>query len=154
MGLFVTLLNIIGNISRFGEFNCRFGEFNCRFGVLREFARKGLIYSPVFAAKPQFCGRNRQNSRFNANVREFAEASDAGGPDRLVVAERDRRARPVGRGLRQVHGGAEVAQPADWCVARDRPAVDIGWRDLVRDVLERSVGYLAAADQPMPGLRQ
>jgi hypothetical protein len=59
---------------------------------------------------------------------------DAGGPDRLVVAERHRGASPVGRGLGQLHGGAEVTQEPDRRVAVDRPAVDLGLRDLLRDV--------------------
>jgi hypothetical protein len=51
-----------------------------------------------------------------------------GGPDRLVVAERDRGAGPIGRGLGEVHGRPEMAQLPDRRVAVDRPAVDVGLR--------------------------
>jgi len=47
-----------------------------------------------------------------------------------------------------------MAQPTDRGVAVDRPAVDLGLRDVLRDILEGGLGHLAAIDQPTPGLRQ
>ena len=58
----------------------------------------------------------------------------------LVVAERDRGTGPVGRRLGELHGEAEMAQPAGRCVAADRPAVDIGFRDLFLRFLDRGLG--------------
>ena len=43
-------------------------------------------------------------------------------PDRLVVAERHRRARPPRRRLRQLQDRREMSQLANWRVARHRPA--------------------------------
>jgi hypothetical protein len=79
---------------------------------------------------------------------------DAGGPDRLVVAERHRGAGPIGRGFGEPHGRPQMAQAADGRIAVDRPAVDVGLRDFVRHVLERRFGHFAAVDQPAAGLRQ
>jgi hypothetical protein len=47
-----------------------------------------------------------------------------------------------------------MAQPADRSVAVDRPAVDVGLRQLFRHILERRAGDLAETDKPGAGLRQ
>jgi len=44
---------------------------NSRFGWLREFAGKGLILLAGFAAKWQWQGEKRKNSRFHWKNREF-----------------------------------------------------------------------------------
>jgi len=62
---------ILGENSRFGEFNSRLGRREFPFALLREFARKGLIYLAVFAAKMAGAGENRRNSRFVGKNREF-----------------------------------------------------------------------------------
>lgn len=73
-------------------------------------------------------------------------------PDGLVVAERDRGAAPTRRGLGEARGEPEMAQPTDRGVAPDRPPVDVGLRDLLWHVLERSGGYLATSDWRWSGL--
>src|SRR5437870_2122170 len=47
-----------------------------------------------------------------------------------------------------------MAQPTDWRVARDRPALQLFGDEFLRHVLELGLRYLAASDQPAPGLRQ
>src|SRR5262249_32661956 len=84
---------------------------------------------------------------------QCAGSCGLGEPNGLVMAERDRGARPAGRGLRETHGGAEVA-PSDRRVALDRPAVEVGLREFFRYVPEGTFRHLAEADEPAPGLRQ
>jgi hypothetical protein len=59
----------------------------------------------------------------------------AGGPGGLVVAERHRGPGPIRWSLGEAHGWPEMAKTADRRVAVDRPAVDVGLRDLFRHVL-------------------
>jgi hypothetical protein len=51
--------NLLGDNSRFGEFNSRLARANSRFAVLRELAGKALICLTVFAAKRGLRGSNR-----------------------------------------------------------------------------------------------
>src|SRR6266567_8606599 len=62
---------IIPDNSRFGRFNSRLGRANSRFGPLREFTGKCLSRLAFFAAKRQFSGQDRENSRLNGNNRDL-----------------------------------------------------------------------------------
>src|SRR5207237_3915029 len=75
-------------------------------------------------------------------------------PHRFVVAERHRGPRPTRRRLGEAQHRPEMAQPTDWRVARDRPALELFGGEFLRHVLELGLRNLAASDQPAPGLRQ
>src|SRR3954452_16174695 len=74
-------------------------------------------------------------------------------PGRFVVAERHRRAGPVGRRLGKLHGRLQVLELADRGLALDRPARQLLRRELLRHVLQLDFGHLAPTDEPAPALR-
>src|SRR6516165_10353138 len=66
---------------------------NSRFTLLRELARKSLIWLAVFAGGRPFYDENRQKSRYNGKKREFAPAGRAGGAVNTAGRRSSRRAR-------------------------------------------------------------
>ena len=78
MGLFLVLFwysAVAGDAlrynSRFHGFNSRLSRRKFPFPSLRELAGKRLIYPTVFAVKDDGYRRNREDSRFHGNNREF-----------------------------------------------------------------------------------
>src|SRR6516165_122872 len=74
--------SIVGNSrnSRFGRFNSRFGRQKFPIGLLREFARKGLIWLAILGRK-QYPGRTiGKNSRLDGNYREMVVTLAVPGP--------------------------------------------------------------------------
>src|SRR5215472_15912173 len=98
--------DLLSRNSRFGEFNSRLS----RYGRLRELAGNGLIWLAVFAPESLRNERNRRNSRFYGNNREFCppltRAASRGGSGRC---------RPSRSRLRAPHrrcgGGSASARP-------------------------------------------
>src|SRR3954454_16007304 len=71
-----------------------------------------------------------------------------------MVAERHGRPIPVWRRLGEMDHRPEMPQPANRRVACYRPALQLGWGELLRHVLECVLWYLAPTDEPPPGLGQ
>jgi hypothetical protein len=70
------------------------------------------------------------------------------------VAEWDQGAGPAKRGLEKLYGRREMVPPADRHITFDRPAVDVGLRDLFRHVLKyRASGTSPRSTSPVAGLR-
>ena len=84
--------DILGYNSRFGVFNSRLGQTNSLFGLLREFARKGLIWAIAFAAIARLRGKIQKIPGFDGKYWEFA----------LVGGQRLRRRGAAPRGDRRL----------------------------------------------------
>src|SRR5262245_18677716 len=73
-------------------------------------------------------------------------------PHRRVVPERYGRSRPARRRFGEAQHRREMMQPTDRGIARHRPAVQLRWREFLWHVLQLGLRYLAASDEPAPGL--
>src|SRR5712691_4493985 len=69
-----------------------------------------------------------------------------------MIAKRNRGPRPVRRGLGQLHGWLEMAEPAGWRLTDRRPAFQLAGGELGGYTLERRSRHFAEIDDPLADL--